>query len=299
MPGIIDRIHGSRVNQGDETYFENLAKDAKSRFWLWSVMSKDAVLFEVYDSRAKKAAQEFLKDLEGVLLTDGYCVYQCLANPKLVLANDWCHVRRKMVSAEKTHPQESKWFLDHIRALFKIEENIQGSPLSEILATRQALSRPIVDAIGEKCRELEKITLQKSPLGRAIRYALNLWPGLNVFLDNPEVPLHTNSIERIQRSPVVGRKNYYGAKTLVSARVAAVWHSVIQTCLLNGVDPREYILATLRAILSGDKVVMPWDWAKTKTAKAPVSKTVDSETAQGLATKTPENSSSADSKSVS
>ncbi|MEK7690466.1 MAG: transposase, partial [Bdellovibrionota bacterium] len=58
IPGIANRIKASRVNIGDETYLENLAKNAKSRFWLWSVMCKDAVLFDVFDSRAKRAAQE-------------------------------------------------------------------------------------------------------------------------------------------------------------------------------------------------------------------------------------------------
>jgi transposase len=308
MPGIVARIKSSRVNLGDETYLENLAKDAKSRFWLWSVMSKDAVLFEVYDSRAKRAAQEFLKDLEGVLLTDGYYVYKSLASDRLVLANDWVHVRRKFIAAEKTHVPESKWFLDHIRALFKIEENMKGHAAAEVLATRQLLSRPIVDAIGEKCKELEPTTLSQSPLGRAVRYTLKLWGGLNVFLNNAEVPIDTNGIERVQRAPVVGRKNYYGAKTLVSARVAAVWHSVIQTCIISGVDPREYIHGTLRAILTKQPVIMPWDWpnragataqAAATQGESTVSETAAFETLPGLMTKPAENSSIPGSKAVS
>lgn len=269
VPNIVARIRSSRVNLGDETYLENLAKDAKSRFWLWSVMSKDAVVYDVFDSRAKKAAQEFLKDLEGVLLTDGYYVYKTLASKKLILANDWVHVRRKFKSAEKTHVEEAKWFLDHIRALFKIEENLEGHPTSECLAIRQATSKPIVELIGQKCQELEATTLPKSPLGRAIRYTLKLWPGLNVFLDNPEVPIDTNGIERGLRGPVVGRKNFYGAKSLENARISAIWYTVVQTCLMNGVEPREYLNATLRAILSKQPVIMPWDWPK-KTSPPPV-----------------------------
>jgi transposase len=297
MPGIIAKIKASRVNQADETYLENLAKDAKSRFWLWSVMNKDAILFEVFDSRAKKAGHEFLKDLEGVLLTDGYYVYQSMASAKLLLANDWAHVRRKFVAAEKTHPAESKWFVDQIRDLFEIEERIKGMTSLEILGIRQAQSKPIVEVIGAKCWALAETTLPQSPLGRAIRYTLKLWKGLQVFLDNADVPLDTNWIERMQRSPVVGRKNYYGMKSLANARMAAIWHSVIQTCILNGVEPREYINETLRAILSRERVVMPWDWPK-KTSPG-VSKTVDSETASGLTAKRAENDATLASKAVS
>lgn len=258
VPGIVENIRSSRVNLGDETYMENLAKDAKSRFWLWSVMSKNAVLFDVFDSRAKKAAQEFLKDLQGVLLTDGYYVYKSLASDKLILANDWVHVRRKFKAAEKTHAPEAKWFLDHIGALFKIEEGLKGHPLEEVMAVRTATSKPIVDLIGERCRELVDTTLPQSPLGRAIKYTLKLWTGLGVFLTHPEVPIDTNGIERTLRGPVVGRKNFYGAKSLANARISAVWYTVIQTCVMNGVDPREYINATMRAILSKQPVVMPW-----------------------------------------
>jgi transposase len=264
MPGIVAKIRSHRVNQADETYLENLAKEAKSRFWLWSVMNREAVLFDVFDSRAKKSAAEFLKDIEGVLLTDGYYVYQSLSSERLVLANDWVHVRRKFTAAEKTHPIESKWFVDQIRVLFDIEEELQGKTSFEILAVRKEKSQPLVEAIGSKCRELEQTTLKQSPLGKAVKYTLKLWAGLNVFLTNSEVPLDTNWIERTLRSPVVGRKNYYGAKTLANAKMAAVWFSVIQTCLVNEVEPREYINATLRAILTKQKVLMPWEWPGAK-----------------------------------
>ena len=262
VPNIVARIRASRVNLGDETYMENLAKDAKARFWLWSVMSKDAVVFDVFDSRSKKAAEEFLKGLEGVLLTDGYYVYKALGGPKLILANDWVHVRRKFKSALKTHSEEANWFLDHIGQLFKIEEEIKGRPSAEILAIRQATSKPIVDLIGKRCQELAETTLSQSPLGKAIKYTLKLWSGLNVFLTNPEVPIDTNGIERGLRGPVLGRKNFYGSKSLANARISAIWYTVIQTCLMNGVDPREYINAVLRAILSKQAVIMPWDWPK-------------------------------------
>jgi transposase len=216
VPNIVARVRASRVNLGDETYLENLAKDAKSRFWLWSVMSRDAVVYDVFDSRAKKAAEEFLKGLEGVLLTDGYYVYKSLAGDKLILANDWVHVRRKFKAAEKTHAVEAKWFLDRIRALFKIEEELKARNASdsEILAIRQATSKPLVELIGQRCRELEATTLPKSPLGRAIRYTLKLWSGLIVFLENPDVPIDTNGIERGLRAPVVGRKNFVTGQPL-------------------------------------------------------------------------------------
>jgi transposase len=88
IPKLIEEIQHSKMHQGDETYWENLAKNAKSRFWLWSVTSGRATLFEVFDSRSKKVAKQFLGKLKGILLTDGFQGYSCLANESLVLAND-------------------------------------------------------------------------------------------------------------------------------------------------------------------------------------------------------------------
>jgi hypothetical protein len=168
----------------------------------------------------------------------------------------------------KTHGHEGKWFLDHIEQLFKIEREIKELPGEQRLTIRLSSAKPIVELVGQKCRELQATTLTQSPLGRAIAYTLKLWEGLNVFLGNPDVPMDTNGVERGLRGPVVGRKNFYGAKTLANARISAVWYSVIQTCLMNGVDPREYITGVLEAILSKEKVVMPWEWPKKETKTA-------------------------------
>ena len=40
----------------------------------------------------------------------------------------------------------------------------------------------------------------------------NHWAGLTVFMARPEVALDNNSAERALRTPVVGRKNYYGSR---------------------------------------------------------------------------------------
>jgi transposase len=259
MPKINAEIHCSRVHQGDETYWENLGKNPKSRFWLWSVRSGRAVIFEVFDSRSKKVAKKFLGELKGILLTDGFQGYACLANENLILANDWSHVRRKFIAAEKTHPAESFFFVNQIRLLFEIEDKIKGLSPLERSVIRNSESKPITEALYTQCVALKNV-LPKSPLGRAISYTLKLWKGLTVFLDHPDLPLHTNEIERIQRSPVIGRNNHQGSKTLQSAEIAAIWYSIIATCNLNQVNPFDYLKNTLEAILTKKPVLTPWEW---------------------------------------
>jgi len=66
------------------------------------------------------------------------------------------------------------------------------------------------------------ITATVPPL-RALNYMLKLWPGLTVFLDNPEVPLDNNAAERALRGVVVGRKNHYGSRSKRGTEVAALF----------------------------------------------------------------------------
>ena len=72
--------------------------------------------------------------------------------------------------------------------------------------------------------------------------------------------MHSNGIERAMYGPAVGRKNHYGSRNMTTAGVAAVWYTVVETCKINGVDPRAYVLSALAAILKKEPVRMPWEW---------------------------------------
>jgi transposase len=258
---FIKQSETQKVHLSDETPWGNLSKKGSKRFTLWGMRNEKCTLFEIYDSRSQQVAKNFLGNIEGVLVTDGYAAYRALQSPKLQLANDWYHVRRKMINAEKNFKEESKFFIRKIRFLSRIEKNIEGKSREERLRTRQKKSKLLVDAIKKKLDELHK-TLPQSSLGKAISYTQKLWPGLTLFLDNPDVPFHTNDIEREIRGPVIGRKNHYGSHSLKSAEIASTWYSVIATCKQHGIDPKAYITDTLHKILAQQKILMPWEWVK-------------------------------------
>lgn len=265
IPRLVAEIKSSPVKLGDETTWKNLEKKPeggkKKRFYLWAVRGGKAVCFSVYDGRSGKIAKSFLDGIEGVLLVDGFTGYNALAGPKLIVARDWVHARRKFVAAEQSNPKEAKWFIAQIKILFDIEDELKGKSLAEIKQAREERSKPIVEAIRAKRDELAPRTLPKSALGKALAYLETYWQGLTVFLTHPEVPLHTNSIESVIRGPVVGRKNHYGSKSLKTGRVAAIFYSIVETCKANGVDPRRYLIQAMRAILTKQSVPMPWEFA--------------------------------------
>lgn len=268
VKAIAADIESSRVNIADDTTWMNVGKKdekSKDRFYLWAVTNRRATCYSVFDARSRKAAKSFLGRLSGVLVSDGAAAFRVLESPDLVLANDWFHVRRKFVAAETCYKEEATFFIDRIREMAKIEAEIKGLSADEIRVARQTLVRPIVDVIKAQLDAI--IVLPKSSIGRAVTYTKKLWPGLTVFLGDPDVPMHSNDIERAMYGPAVGRKNHYGSRNMTTAGVAAVWYSIVETCKLNGVDPRAYLVETLTAILTKKPYRLPWEYREDVAAQ--------------------------------
>jgi transposase len=244
-------ILGADVIGADETWWPVMQKKSSKKWWVWAMSTHDAVFYRVDESRGREAALRCLGDFEGIVICDGYSVYQSLAKARdaLILAHCWSHARRKFFSARKTYPDECERVLDWIDALFAIEKEapdphkLEGDAKSDALALRAKLrderSRPI---IGELQRWThEQAALPKSDLGKAIKYMANQWQGLVRFLDDPMIPLHNNHMERELRNWVLGRKNHYGSRSRRGTEVAALFYTLIETAQLHGSDPAEYL----------------------------------------------------------
>lgn len=89
--------------------------------------------------------------------------------------------------------------------------------------------------------------MPRSKLAKAIGYVLdkdreNAKPALRVFLHDPRVPIHNNDTERALRNVVLGRKNHYGSRSVRGTEVAALFYSLCETALIQGVDPAAYLV---------------------------------------------------------
>jgi len=198
-----------------------------------------------------------LKDFRGVLMTDGYAVYEALARQsagRLHVAHCWAHVRRKFLECGGP---EACVAVELIGELYAVERKYQTGPpdLQQLHALRQLKSRPIVARLHEWALGVR--ALPESALGRALRYLGDLWPGLTRFLDEPRVPLDNNATERALRGPVVGRKNHYGSRSRRGTEVAAILYSLLESAKLCGVDPKAYLRAAALAALNGEPPLLP------------------------------------------
>jgi len=100
--------------------------------------------------------------------------------------------------------------------------------------------RPLFEAMGAKALEEWPRYPEPSKYAKALKYFLENFAGLTLFLDDPEVPIDNNSQERLLRNHVVGRKTWYGTHSERGALTAAILFTLVETCKLNQVNPREY-----------------------------------------------------------
>jgi transposase len=268
---LCEKVLGSDVIFMDETHWRLMDADGSHRWWTWCCASDDAVAYWIRDHRSKDAAAEVLGEFEGVLMSDGYAVYDALArgSPEITPVHCWAHVRRKFVEAESSYPDECGRAIELIGQLYAIERQVPRLPRdapekakAEAIALRTRLraerSRAIIDELRDWAYETRPAVLPESSLGKAIDYMLSLWQGLTRFLADHRVPLDNNAAERALRGVVVGRKNHYGSHSKRGAEVAAICYTLFETAKLAGCDPHRYVLeATRRAIATPGTVTLP------------------------------------------
>jgi transposase len=124
-----------------------------------------------------------------------------------------------------------------------------------VLAVRKERAKETILAIQRWA--LETGALPEGNLGRALKYTGNLWDGLRVFLNDPNVGLDNNGTERAPRGIVVGRKNHYGSRSVRGTEVAAILYSLIESAKLAGVGSHTYLKIAITASLRGSVIPLP------------------------------------------
>lgn len=136
--------------------------------------------------------------------------YECYAkNSGLLHAQCWAHSRRKFFEAQSIEPEKAAQALDQIGALYAVEAHIRENNLTgeEKRVCRQQKAAPLVAAffVWVQRQFDEQGFLPSSPLTKALAYVRERHAGLSIFLDDPEVPIDTNHLERALRVIPMGR----------------------------------------------------------------------------------------------
>jgi transposase len=144
---------------------------------------------------------------------------------------------------------------------------------AERVSVRQAQTKPILESFKTWLLQRLEEESAKSKLAEAIRYTLNHWDGLTVFLADGRVEADTNVVEREIRPIVLGRRNALFSGSPRGAEAWAILASLINTCKLHDLDPQTYLTDVLEKIVSGQTKVnalhelLPWKWKEAQAAR--------------------------------
>lgn len=268
----------AKVLRADETPHRMLEGDPKKRWYLWGFSNEKACFFECHDTRSGDVSTEVLKQSScEVLLSDvysGYIKSLKVANkirteegrPPIQPAYCNSHARREFYSGDDDSGMsaDAKFMVDKYEEIYALEAQAKGRTGEEILEKRLQM-QPLFEAMKDEALQKVGGYSAKSAMGGAYSYFINNYDGLTLFLLNPAVPTDNNGSERLLRSPVVGRKTWYGTHSREGARTAAVHFSIVETCKLNGVNPRQYYADMIDRIHSKQDLLTPRQYRQQKS----------------------------------
>lgn len=254
-----DSIRASRVKAMDETPIKaGRGKPGKLKTaYFWPVYGDlDEVCFPFFESRRAEHIEQALglTHAEGaVLLSDGYGPYAHYAQKTgLTHAQCWAHARRTLFEAQDAEPQTAAQGLDLIGELYAVEDRIRSQKLGAArkLDYRLMYAKPIVErffAWVSQQFEAQGL-LPSNPLTQALDYVRKRRWALEVFLNDPDVPIDTNHLERALRAIPMGRKNWLFSWTELGAKHVGIMQSLIVTCRLHQIDPYDYLVDVLQRV---------------------------------------------------
>jgi len=245
------------ILHADETTVQVLkesgkAAKSKSYMWLYQTGRYDIpiVIYDYHPSRSGKIPQAFLKDFSGYLHVDGYSGYNNIDNVTSV--GCLAHVRRyfndayKLIeSTEDAKQSNTAKGLAYCNKLFDLDRESKKLEIKERYDFKQEKIKPVFDEFLTWLNQASINALPQSKYGKAITYALNQMPNLMNYLDKGELDIDNNRAERSIKPFVIGRKNWLFNHSVDGAHASARLYSIVQTCMLNNVNPYNYLSDTL------------------------------------------------------
>ena len=242
------------------------------RWYMWVFCSPSTVVYKLDKSRCSKVPKtHFGVVKEGILVVDRYGAYKAMAkDTNIILAFCWAHVRRDFLGVAKDWPQQENWamtWVNEIGTLYHLNDlRLELLDQPESFAERDRELRIALYQMARK-RDAGLTDNNIHPAQKKVLESLkNHWEGLTVFVDHPEVPMDNNEAERLERQPVLGRKNFYGSGAVWSGQLAAILFSIFQTLSLWKINPRLWLTAYLEACATNqDKIpediqcFLPWN----------------------------------------
>ena len=268
---IKSEVMSSKVLHADETPHRMLEGDEKSNWYLWGFSTTSASYFEAHDTRSGSVAADIIKESQcEFLVSDVFSGYARAVTDSNIyrqekklpeIKNIYCnaHARRKFKESSQSFKRESAMFLWCYGKIYHLEKNKEFTHRREW----QRLYYRVMERFGLKIKSSYSA---KSSLVKAIDYFIKNFDELTYFLKHEDIPIDNNSQERHMRNPVIGRKTWYGTHSRKGAETSSVLFSLVESCKINKVNPRDYFRDIVHAIHEKRDVFTPSEYLGIKSA---------------------------------
>ena len=268
---IKDEVMSSQVLHADETPHRMLEGDEKSDWYLWGFSTDRSSYFEAHNTRSGSVAADIIKESKcEYLVSDVFSGYSKAVTDSNVyrienklpeIKNIYCnaHARRKFKESEVSFEKESNLFLWCYRKIYYLEKNKDFKNRREW----QKLYFRVMERFGLRIKSSYS---SKSSLVKAIVYFIKNFDELTYFLKHENIPIDNNSQERLMRNPVIGRKTWYGTHSKRGAVTNSVLFSLVESCKLNKINPRDYFRDIVHAIHEKREIFTPKEYHAIKAA---------------------------------
>lgn len=276
VPPLKKRTLKDFLVQTDDTGFVVLDSNdprGRKRGHIWLYVGEGGNLFAEYTPDwSAEGPQAILMQREGYIQVDGYAGYDALfeGDSPRIAVGCWMHARRGFEKAHQAGDSRGTTILLLIRKMYAVdtEATEEGVSAEERLKRRLEHSAPVCDEIFELLDQWVSQVPEKTPLGKAIKYARNRKVQLTRFLEDGRIPLDNGEPERLNRRIALIRKNSLFFGSDAGAERGAAAFTVMLSCYRVGIDPWAYlrdVLPKLNSIQfpqSRLEELLPENWAK-------------------------------------
>jgi transposase len=272
---LLQRGKGKGKNKSKTARLWTCVRDEQA----WGDKAPPAVWYQFSTDRGAIHPSKHLKDYTGFMHADAYGGYNDLYRTGRVREMAcMVHVRREFVKIWDSYKLPmAKQAIDRIAELYAVEDLARGLSPEERVFIRQGQAKPIFDDLEAWLRERLAKVSGKTPMAKAIRYALSRMPKARKYLDHGFLEMDNNTAERAIRPVTLGRKNYLFMGSEAGGGAAAIAYSLMETCKLNKVNPEAWLGWVLAKIQDHPATKMdellPWNYrAMLDTSKAETEK---------------------------
>ena len=225
------------------------------------------VIYQFKKTREQKFVRELLGEgFEKALMSDGFEGYDNYT--AAVHLSCMAHARRHLYDAVKIRadyqtlnklPDEAEVKLSYLREnpaleilleplgnitrLYKVEKKAGSKKMSpeKVYELRQKESKPLFDQVIAGMERITRSFDNGSKAAKGANYFLKRKDSLARYLEDGNYPIDNNLAERMVKPFVIGRKGFLFADTEAGAEATAVWYSLSQSAIMNGLVPEKYI----------------------------------------------------------